>query len=164
MATKQVPDSRGTRFELVDPSPVGNGDLQADASRALGESVQSRPPLDPRDDLFFVAHKQADGTYAIALTDEGVETFETALGVARDLGGKTRISPQSTIADIMERTAIREELSRALREDKTGAVHRMHVAVLRRRYQGSENPSEAQKLISRAARVIIVAILALWTL
>ena len=164
MAAERMPDKPSRNLDLIDPPSDADGRHQVDGPGALQESGHMRPALEPRDDLFFVARKQPDGTYAIALTDEGVDTFETALGIANDLGGKTRISSQSTIADIMERTAIREELSRALREDKTGAVHRMRVAVLRRRYQGSENPTGAQKVISRAARVFIVAILALWTL
>jgi hypothetical protein len=116
------------------------------------------------DRLFFLAEKQSDGTYAITLTEEGVQTFETALGIADDLGGKTRISSFSTIADIMERTATREELSYLLRQAGTGMLYHSRMRVLRRKLRGSEKPSLSQRTIGHVGKAVILGIIALWTL
>lgn len=114
--------------------------------------------------VYFLAEQQADGTYRVALTEDGIETFETALGIAGDLGGKTRISTQSSIADIMERTAVREELARLLRHGGNDAVHRLRVHVLRRMLWGSEEPGPRERLIGHLGKILIVGALALWTL
>jgi len=116
------------------------------------------------DGLFFFAQQQPDGTYSISLTEDGVQTFETALGVARDLGAKTRISPHSTIADIMERTATREELSHLLKEGGDRLLLHIRTLVLRRMLRGSEKPSARQRTVSRIGKMTIVAIVALWAL
>lgn len=129
--------------------------------RASPARPEARPPSDR---LFFLAHKQPDGTYSITLTDEGIQTFETALGIADDLGGKTRISPFSTIADIMERTATREELSQLLRRGSTTLLLRIRRSVLRRQLRGSEKPSGWQRTIGHLGKAAIVGAIGVWTL
>lgn len=115
----------------------------------------------PEQRLLFFARQQPDGTFAISLTDEGVQTFETALGIAEDMGGNTRLSPRSTLADLMERTATREELAALLRQGRGDLLPRLRALVLRRRLRGTESPSAAQTAISRLGKVLIVAVLAL---
>lgn len=139
---------------------------QGEASEpAPGRAV---PPVGGRhgrdDRVFFVARKQPDGTYSLGMTDEGVQTFETALGIADDLGGRTRISPYSTIADIMDRTATREELSTVLRRGGHGVGYEARVLVLRRKLRGSEKPSAEQRTIGHIGKIVILAIFALWAL
>jgi hypothetical protein len=100
---------------------IETGETVAETLRvARHGKLSGRRPSPTGDRVLFVARRQPDATYSIALTEEGVENFETALGIADDFGGKTRISPQSTISDIMERTATREELSRVLRQGGSG--------------------------------------------
>jgi hypothetical protein len=111
----------------------------------------------------FLAERRPDGTYTVTLTEDGIETFETALAIARDLGSNTRISTQSTIADIMERTATREELSRVLRRGEGGRVRQARVIALERQLRGSEEPSPVERTIGHLGKLIVIAVIALWT-
>lgn len=162
------------REEREMPS-VGRAAVDTHIQDAL--EVERRPKMDVRsrsatelgapaghDRLFFVAEMQPDGTYSIALTEEGLQPFETALGIADDLGGNTRISPQSTIADIMERTAVREELSRVLRQGDESMRTRLRIAVLRRRLRGSERPSSRERLVGHLGKMVIIAVVILGAL
>jgi hypothetical protein len=115
-------------------------------------------------DRFFLAEQRPDGTYGVALTEQGVKTFETALGIAHDFGGSSLISPYSTIADIMERTATREELSEVLRSDLAGLLRAIRLTVLRRKLRGSERPTPRQIVIGHLGKVIIVLLFVFWTL
>jgi hypothetical protein len=115
-------------------------------------------------DRFFLAEKRPDGTYTVTLTEAGVKTFETALGIANDLGGSSLISPYSTIADIMERTATREELSDELRSDDRGLLHWLRVLVLRRKLRGSERPDLRQRIIGHVGKILIVLLFVYWTI
>jgi hypothetical protein len=117
----------------------------------------------PADLLFSIAGQQPDGTYTVSLTEDGVRAFATVLGIARDLGGRSTIAPSSTIADILERTAIREELSEGVRQPSTSRAHALRLAVLRRRLRGSEQPSRREQVLGHAARSIIVGLVLLWT-
>lgn len=116
------------------------------------------------DHLFFVAQQQPDGTYSVTLTEEGIDTFEIALGIAHDLSSKTPISPDSTIADIMDRTATREELTRLMRRGGASLLYRIRMLILQRKLRGSEDPSARQRAISRIGRALIVAIIGVWAL
>jgi hypothetical protein len=124
----------------------------------------ARWPSEAGDRFFFLAERQNDGTYSVTLTDAGMQAFETALGLADDLGGRSRISPYSTIADLMERTATREELSQLLRRGGQGLLYRVRLAVLRRKLRGTENPSSYQRLLGHIARAVIVVLVGLWAL
>ncbi|GAC1506605.1 MAG: hypothetical protein NVS2B16_00500 [Chloroflexota bacterium] len=135
---------------------------QRPGADAPATRTERSPSFDNR--VFFVAHRQTDGTYDIALTEDGIRNFETALGVAEDLGGRTRISQYSTIADIMERTATREELSEQLRQDDRSRVGRIRSALLRRRLRGSEKPSARESAIGHIGKALIVAVIAAWAL
>lgn len=115
-------------------------------------------------DRFFLAERGADGTYTVNLTEPGMVAFETALGIANDFGTNTLISPYSTIADLMERNATREELSAEMRRDREGVLHWLRRAVLKRKLRGSENPSSSQRTISHIGKTIIVLLLVYWTL
>src|SRR5947209_14410106 len=138
--------------------PAGPADLR---ENEVVEKVDFRPAGMP---LFFHAESRGDGTYTVTLTEDGLRTFETALGVANDLGGQTRISTYSTIADIMERTAAREELSAVMREPPPGLVGTARVAVLRCRLWGSEEPSTASKIAGHLGKLAVIALILLWTL
>lgn len=113
--------------------------------------------------LFFHAEGRPDGTYTITLTEDGLRTFETALGIANDLGGQTRISTYSTIADIMERTATREELSALMRAGTGGVLRGARITVLRCRLWGSEEPSFPARLAGHVGKLIVVGLILLWT-
>jgi hypothetical protein len=115
-------------------------------------------------DVLFRAQKREDGTYTVSLTEDGVEKFETALGIAADFGRHTAISPYSTIADIMERTATREELSEVLRSDRDDLPHRLRRSVLKRKLRGSERPSGEQRTVSHIGRMVIVGLVGAWAL
>ena len=136
----RIEDQHATIQEPVETAPVSSGTVG--------------------DCLFFLARRQPDGTYSITLTEEGVQTFETALGIANDFGGKTRISTYSTIADIMERTAIREELSALLKRGGDGLIYRIRRAVLRHRMRGSERPAGWQRAIGHFGKVVVVGVVA----
>jgi hypothetical protein len=116
------------------------------------------------DTVLFLAERQEDGTYRVALTEQGVESFETSLGVARDLGRSSRISAQATVADLMERAAMREELSALLRADPAGTIHRFHIAVLRWKLHGTERPAGFERVASHLGRALIPLLMALWSL
>jgi hypothetical protein len=115
-------------------------------------------------DRFFLAERGLDGTYTVNLTEPGMVAFETALGIANDFGANTLISPYSTIADVMERNATREELSAELRRDRDGVLQWLRRAVLKRKLRGSENPSRRQRTISHIGKTIIVLLFVYWTL
>jgi hypothetical protein len=112
---------------------------------------------------FFSAEQTRDGTYAVTFTEEGIATFETALGIASDLGRNSRISEYSTIADIMERTATREDLSEALREGGNSPLQAVRIAVLRRKLRGSERPTATQAWIGHIGKIAIVLLFVIWT-
>lgn len=114
--------------------------------------------------LYFIAERVENGNYMVTLTEDGVDRLETALGIAGDLGAATTISSRSTIADIMDRTATRDELSRTLRRGDSHPVHRARVAVLKRRLRGSERPSTAQRVAGHAGKALIVGLIGLWSL
>ena len=149
-------------------NPFVSDPALADHERLLAADrrVPSRDaaPVDPADPLFFIANQVSDGTYSVALTAEGMEAFETVLGIGQDLGGRSTISPSSTIADIRERAATREELATATRQSNSSHLHALRLAVLRRRLQGSDQPSPREKLLGRAGRGLIVGLVLVWTL
>lgn len=149
------------------PEDVGDSGLQIERHPVASESpasVAPHAPDTPQDHLFFLAQHQPDGTYSVTLTEEGIETFEIALGIAHDLSSKTSISSQSTIADIMDRTASREELTRLLRRGGAGLLYRIRILVLQRKLRGSDEPSAHQRAISRMGKALIVIIVGLWAL
>jgi hypothetical protein len=115
-------------------------------------------------DQFFLAEQRPDGTYGVTFTEEGIKTFETALGIAHDLGGNSLISPYSTIADIMERTATREDLSEVLRSQLHGLLRFVRLAVLQRKLRGSERPTAHQIAVGHIGKLIIVLLFVFWTL
>ncbi|HEX8918345.1 MAG TPA: hypothetical protein VF898_07570 [Chloroflexota bacterium] len=121
-------------------------------------------PSSANEELLFLADQKADGSYVVTLTEEGVERFETALAIAGDLGGKTKISSESSLADVMERTATREDLSRLMRMGGDGLLFHMRLLVLRRKLRGSEKPSPYHATISHIAKVAIVCVVALGAL
>lgn len=122
------------------------------------------PRADLNSPLFFVAEPRSDGTYSLTLTEEGLRTFETALGIAHDLGRQRRISTSSTIEDIMERTATREELSEVMRQDSRGLAHTLRLAVLRRKLWGSEEPPGYARIIGHIGKMVLVGIILFWAL
>ncbi|HLJ68743.1 MAG TPA: hypothetical protein VKX16_15420, partial [Chloroflexota bacterium] len=130
----------------------------------LRAAVPAPPTPNDRDHLSFLAERRQDGTYCVALTEAGIQQFETALGLAADFGRHRTVSHHSTIADLMERAATREELSDALRSPAAGNVHRARVAVLRRKLRGTEEPSFEDRTVSRAGKLVIVAAALLWAL
>jgi hypothetical protein len=136
-------------------------DLERDVRPEPPVVVERRPVGEP---LFFLAEAQPDGTYRVTLTEEGLSTFETALAIARDLGGQTRISTRSTVADIMERTAIREELSEVLRQEDGSMLRSLRILLLRRMLWGSEEPSHASKIIGHIGKLLVIGTLLVWTL
>lgn len=138
---------------------AGHAPLGTQPEEVLGTTV-SRPTGLP---LFFHAEGRPDGTYTITLTEDGLRTFETALGIANDLGGQTRISTYSTIADIMERTATREELSAVMRSETGGVLRAARITVLRCRLWGSEEPSLPARLAGHLGKLIVVGLILLWT-
>lgn len=141
---------------------TADGDLRVQPRR---EQVSVTHRLRGHDDgRFFLAEQRSDGTYGIALTEQGVKTFETALGIANDLGGNSLISPYSTIADIMERTATREELSEVLRQEPHTLLRAVRLAVLRRKLRGSERPTRHQAAVGHVGKLIIVLAFVFWTL
>ncbi|HZU11332.1 MAG TPA: hypothetical protein VFB58_00690 [Chloroflexota bacterium] len=113
---------------------------------------------------FFVTERDPSGLYRLALTDEGIQTFETALGIADDFGRRRSISTQSTIADLMDRAAIREELAEVRRQDRRDLVGRLRLRALAARYRGSEEPPAGAIALSRLLRAVAVLLVALWTL
>ena len=115
-------------------------------------------------DRFFLSEQAADGTYTVNLTEQGMVAFETALGIANDFGSNTRISPYSTIADLMERTAIRERLAAELRRGRRELLHRLRTALLKRQLRGTEKPSRRQRGISHIGKVVIVLLFVYWTI
>lgn len=117
-----------------------------------------------QDRTFFLAERRADGRYQVTLTEEGVRKFETALGLADDFGRHTKISTQSSIADLMDRTATREELSEVSRRDRADLMQRVRRAVLSARYRGGEEPSGDQKTASHILKLVVVGLAGLWTL
>ena len=117
-----------------------------------------------QDRSFFLAERTPDGRYQVTLTEEGVRKFETALGLADDFGRHRKISTQSTIADLMDRTATREELSEISRRDRNDLLHRMRKAVLSAKYKGSEEPSGEQKSAGHIFKLVVVGLAGLWTL
>ncbi|GAC1445706.1 MAG: hypothetical protein NVSMB52_07830 [Chloroflexota bacterium] len=127
-------------------------------------STRESEVVTARDGSFFLAEREADGHYRVTLTDEGVRKFETALGLADDFGRHRTISTHSTIGDIMDRTATREELSDLSRQDRRDAMHRLRLGVLRARYRGSEEPSTEQKTVSHGIKAVVVGLIGLWTL
>jgi hypothetical protein len=145
---------------VSEPAPTDRDGVLA-ANRQV-PSCEVTPP-DLADPLFLVANQAPDGTYSVSLTAEGIEAFETALGIAQDLGGRSTISPSSTIGDIRERAALREELSAVRRQSGSSRVHALRLAVVRRRLQGSNRPSAREKLLGHVGRVGIVGLVLVWT-
>jgi hypothetical protein len=141
---------------------TAGGDLRVE-SRVRSVGVP-RDLQDLEDDRFFLAEKRPDGTYSVTLTEQGVKTFETALGIANDLGGSSLISPYSTIADIMERTATREALSEELRREPHDSLRAVRLRVLRRKLRGSERPTLRQAMVGHVGKLIIVLLFVFWTL
>ncbi|HEX6506813.1 MAG TPA: hypothetical protein VF221_04200 [Chloroflexota bacterium] len=182
MATHREPDQAAQRIEAQrrtrlldrdDPSVRfaeryevrghAAGDLQVQQHRArLPRPARTIRGVDR--DRFFVAEKTPEGTYTVTMTEEGIATFETALGIANDLGRNSLISPYSTIADIMERTATREELSEEMRREDQGLLHWLRILVLRRKLRGSERPMPHQQLIGHMGKLVIVGLFIYWTL
>lgn len=152
------PRARPSRF-LRQPEPQ---QVASDALPAVGLGSGAARGLDG--DRFFLAESRPDGTYAVTFTEEGIKTFETALGIAHDLGANSLISPYSTIADIMERTATREELSAELRGAHGGVLGFMRLAVLRRKLRGTERPSARQAIVGHVGKAIVVLLLVLWAI
>jgi hypothetical protein len=138
------------------------GDLLVEPRRESVRVARELRDLEP--DQFFLAEQRPDGTYGITLTEQGVKTFETALGIANDLGGSSLISPYSTIADIMERTATREDLSAVLRSEPHDGLRTVRLTVLRRKLRGSERPTLRQTVVGHIGKLIIVLLFVLWTL
>jgi hypothetical protein len=138
------------------------GDLRVETRRPTLRAGDQIRGLDQ--DRFFLAEQRQDGNYSITLTEQGVKTFETALGIANDLGGSSLISPYSTIADIMERTATREELSEVLRSDLRGPLRFARIVVLRRKLRGSERPTPWQGMVGHLGKLIIILLFVFWTL
>jgi len=133
------------------------------------ESAAPPPPAESivgqrEDQIFFVARNGADGTYSVTLTEDGVRRFETALGIAQDLGRHSTISPYSTLADVMERTATRDELSDVMRRGRNTLALRLRERVLRRKLRGSERPSAEQSTLSRVGKALLVCIFGTWAL
>ncbi|GAC1473321.1 MAG: hypothetical protein PVSMB7_27140 [Chloroflexota bacterium] len=157
MPTRQIP------VPSTDGEPLPAGSALPDAS-APGKVEKRRGVSPATDRTFYVACKQADGTYTVTLTEDGVQRFETALAIADDLGRESRISPRSTIADIMDRTATREELSELLRREERPMNVTVRVAVLKRRLRGSERVTPARLLASHIAQLLILGVLALWAI
>ena len=161
--------------ELYRVMQRGDGEMQVELTdegmlRKLQETLSPQPRAarrtggDEPQHLYFVAQDRGDGTFGVTLTEDGVKRFETALGIAEDLGRHTTISKHSTIADIMERTATRDELSEVLRRGGDGLLHRAHRAILRRKLRGTEQPAADHRTISHIGKACIVGIIALWSL
>lgn len=134
--------------------------LQQVAQRGELE-VESRPIATSAK---FVAEATPEGLYRITLTEEGIRTFETALGLADDFGRHSAISSRSTIADLMDRSATREELSEVKRAGRQNLVIRLRIAVLTARYRGSEEPSGEAKTVGHVCKAAVVGAVLLWTL
>lgn len=163
MAALQQP--QGRPVDLAErPEPANTASAIAQGHHYILRETRASATQPPDGRLFFLAERQADGTYAVTLTDSGMQKLETALGIADDLGGQSRISPRSTIADIMERTATREELSQLLRRGGDTFAYRLRLGVLHRRLRASEAPSAQQKTISHIGKALIVAIVGVWAL
>lgn len=149
--------------ELTGPSASLPGDT-GESAELQREQRRREIRLPGAHPVFFHAESRPDGTYSVTLTEDGLRVFETALGVAQDLGGQTRISTYSTIADIMERTATREELSAVMREESGGFVHGARLLVLRCMLWGSEEPSMPARILGHLGKMLVVALFLLWTL
>jgi hypothetical protein len=147
------------RYQVVETI---DGDLRVEPRRGSVRVARELRGLEP--DQFFLAEKRPDGTYGVTLTEQGVKTFETALGIANDMGGNSLISPYSTIADIMERTATRESLSEVLRRESHDFLRAVRLAVLRRKLRGSERPTLRQAVVGHVGKLIIVLLFVFWTL
>ena len=152
------PRVKASRFDLHRRPTQGS----TDAMSATRPDAGAARGLDG--DRFFLAENRPDGTYAVSFTEEGIKTFETALGIAHDLGANSLISPYSTIADIMERTATREELSAELRGARGGVLGFIRLAVLRRKLRGTERPSARQAIVGHVGKVIVVLLFVVWTI
>lgn len=139
-------------------------------SRAGGVTLRQPRPRLAKDirglnhDRFFLAEQRSDGTYGVTFTEQGIKTFETALGIAHDLGGDSLISPYSSIADVMERTATREAVSDVLRSELRGFLRLFRLTVLRRKLRGSERPTVRQAIVGHIGKLIIVLLFVFWTM
>jgi hypothetical protein len=139
---------------------------QRDVGPPSPVSGDARPSINLEDSkrALFAAEQRSDGTYSLSLTEMGIRRFETALGIAEDFGRDSRVSNQSSIADLMERASTRDELSLALREGGTRLTDRIRCTLLRRRLAGSEEPSREHRAISHVGKAFIVGLVVYWTL
>jgi hypothetical protein len=164
LATSVADESRDMperRYPLGDRGDAAPEEQRQDIVAETRQGVSGAPGAIGRRP-YYLAQPQADGTYSVTLTEDGIEMFEVALGIAHDLSSRSPISPDSTIADIMERTATREELSRVLRQGYGGLPRRVRTLVLERKLRGTEKPSSGQIAISRIGKALIVCLVALW--
>jgi hypothetical protein len=103
---------------VPEPSPARHEQILAREGQI---AMSTAAPPDREDPRFFVADRRSDVTYTVLFAGEGIQTVETALGIARDLGERSTISSSSTIADIREGAALCEEMSAYC--DRRGPPH-----------------------------------------